>query len=163
MNQFKCYGILWNGNYSFADDFLKDVNNAFKIESLYYLDINDLTYEFVKKIYPKLLPDEYAHYKADMLKNHECVKVIAFRFNIPFPVFKYNPEEYQNYCVQVKELKTNLRKKYIPKIQGYEHDILSHFADNEDESALIRKALVTNKSRVIKIVKFTDKDNNIER
>lgn len=165
MNNFKCYGVLWNGTYTFANDFLKDINSIFTIENLYFLDIKDLTYEFVKQIYPELLPDEYAKYKANMLANHRCVKIIVFSFTVENPKYIYNPEELQEYCVQVKQLKTRLREKYIPLIQDYEHDILSHFADNEKESRLIKDALENNKSRIVKIFGFKhpQKDTSKER
>lgn len=165
MNPFKCYGILWNDNYSFAKDFLNDINSNFKLENLYFMNINDITYDFVKQIYPELLPDEYAKYKADMLATHDCVNVVVFCFSVPNPQFKYNPEEFQEYCVQVKQLKTALRRKYVPQIMNYEHDILAHFADNENESNLIRNALNKNKSRIVKILgaKNPNKDSINER
>ena len=154
MERFQCFGILWNDKYEFLKDFLKDVDSYFNIEKLYFLDINNSSYEIVKHVYPEMMPDEYAVYKADMLNRHNCSQVVVFSFCVDSPDYLYNSEEFQNYCVQVKNLKMFLREKYTSLIKDYEHDILAHFADNEYESSLVKNTLNNNKSKITKVLRF---------
>ena len=50
MNKFKCYGVLWNSSYTFANDFFKDIDSTYSIENLYFLDIKNFKIIYVQRL-----------------------------------------------------------------------------------------------------------------
>ncbi len=144
-SNFNCYGVLWNKEFKFAGEFLRDINKNYCVKKIFELDISTYVYTFLKDIYPPELPEVYVKFKENCLNKINCKKVLVFTFDIPNPSFKFNSEEGQMYCLQSKNLKRNLRYKYIPVMNNYVEDNLSHFADNPYESKLVKSAIEKHK------------------
>ena len=148
MKDLKLYGIIWNVNYCFLNETLEILNKYNTLSDLYLIDIADCEEEFLKEVYPDVLPYEYLVYKASFLKKNDCNHVLLFSITIPKAKFNYNPKEQHDYCVEAKKIKNTIRKKFKHLIKDYVEDIIIHLSDNADENEIILNGVKLYKNRI---------------
>jgi hypothetical protein len=135
-------GFLWAPIKKYYNDILDEINKKYPIFNYYIYKINDRN-EFENMVLNIYKTDDIDPKKVKDIKLKSMIEneFIYFTFYIKNPTFRKKGNG-NDICVDIENIKKELRGKYKSKVDNYIHDIIIHMCDNYKQNKEIKEIML---------------------
>ena len=126
-------GILWNVTEKFSRQVMLELSTQYMITEVQLYDLKEKYEDFVTDIYRGDVSEERISQKLEHMSNEHMRNIVVFVLEVSKPQFHVIERKKHISCMQVDEIKDEIRKKYSNKVENYFFDIILHMTDNDNE------------------------------
>lgn len=139
-------GFLWAPIKEYYNEILNEINKKYPVFNYYIYKINNRQQfeNMVLEIYKTddIDPNKVKNIKLKSMKENQF---IYFTFYIKNPTFRKKGNG-NDICIDIENIKKELRTKYKTKVNNYIHDIIIHMCDNFQQNKEIKNIMKKYKS-----------------
>lgn len=134
-------GFLWAPIKKYYEEILEEINKIYPVFNYYTYKINDRN-EFEKIVLDIYSTDDIDPNKVKNIKLKSMIdnEFIYFTFYIKNPTFRKKANG-NDICVDIENIKKEIRDKYKSKVNNYIHDIIIHMCDNFKQNKEIKNIM----------------------
>lgn len=126
-------GILWNVSDKFARNIIMELAVKYPITQIQLYDLNGEYEKFVEEIYKGDVPDFRIKQKLEHMSVEAKKSIVVFALEVKNPQYHVEERKKHQSCIEIDELKSNIRKNYSNRVENYFFDIILHMTDNDEE------------------------------